>query len=624
MVILGISGFEDCRSASSIRPIMASRETCRDRLDFSDNHLPLQYFPLDLIGHDCSAALLVDGQIMAFASEERFSRIKHGLNLVGRTVLPRQAIAFCLRQSGITWESVDYVAHFCDFTENAILNRIDCVAKQLSRVQKNILRRQYLDVYQNSLNREVLVRQLAHLSGGILDESKIVPVRHHLAHAAGAFYSAEFREALIVTIDGYGESESSLVALGHDKTIQIIDDVSLPTSLGLLYQIVTLYLGFRSYGDEYKVMGLSSYGHRARFRHVFDELVQLRSDGKYALVGVTAPDLYQVLFNYFGTIDWTNGFSQKAADIAAALQDSLERALIHTLTYYQSELKQENLCLSGGVALNATANGVIKRSELFKRVFVQPAAADDGTSLGAALALYNQLPTTRRSTPIKHTFWGPGFSEVEVEKALAGRPSAIWHRDDEVIVTTAKLLSEGKLVGWFQGRMEMGPRALGARSILSDPRNRLYRDRLNSKIKNRESFRPFAPSVLAEEADRFFELNKTGADPFMITTVQVKQGMESLIPAVVHVDTTSRIQTVTEESNPRYYRLLKEFFEITGIPLLLNTSFNQAGEPIVCSPTDALNCFLRCGLDVLVIEDYLVFPLKLTEKKNEPIEVYLP
>jgi len=623
MIILGISGFEDCRKSTAVGLTRSTPGSAKVRLSFGEEYLPLQYFPLHLIGHDCSAALVIDGQIMAFAAEERFTRIKHGLNLTGRTVLPRQAIAYCLRQAGITWESVDYVAHFCDFTEDSILRRIERVSDQLHLEQRDNLRRQYFDVYYNSLNKETLVRQLAQLSGGIIDQSKFVPVRHHLAHAAGAFYSSDFDKALILTIDGYGEEQSSLVALGLDKKIEIIDEIGLPISLGVLYQIVTLYLGFRSYGDEYKVMGLSSYGNRAKYKHIFDELVQLGSDGKYTMVGVATPDLYQVLDDSFGAIDWVNGFSQKAADIAAALQDSLERTLMHTLAYHRSKLKQESLCLSGGVALNAIANGVIKRSGLFKRVFIQPAAADDGTSLGAALALHNQCSATSRSTPIEHNFWGPSFSADQVENALRASTAAIWRKDDEVISTTAKLLSEGKLVGWFQGRMEMGPRALGARSILSDPRKELYRDRLNLKIKNRESFRPFAPSVLAEEANRFFELNGSGSDPYMITTVQVKENMRSLIPAVVHVDNTSRLQTVTETANPRFYRLLRNYFEITGIPLLLNTSFNQAGEPIVCSPTDALNCFLRCGLDALVIEDYLVFPRKPTEEKNESIEIYL-
>jgi carbamoyltransferase len=623
MIILGISGFEDCRSLAVGGTTRSISESIASRLSFDNSHVALQYLPLDLMGHDCSAALVVDGKIIAFASEERFTRIKHGLNLAGRPILPRRAMAYCLHHGDITWDEVDLVAHFCDFTEGAVNNRIEHVSKNLKPEQRNILRQQYLEVYRSSLDHEIISKQLENLSEGKIDRSKFVPVRHHMAHAAGAFFSSDFREALILTIDGYGEEESSIVAVGHDRTIELIDDIKLPTSLGLLYQIITLYLGFRSHGDEYKVMGLSCYGNGAKFKHVFEDLIQLKSAGKYAAYGVTAPDLYEKLCGYFGAINWADGFSQKAADIAAALQDSLEQALLHTLSYYQGILRQGNLCLSGGVALNAVANGVIRRSGLFERVFIQPAAADDGTSLGAALVLHNQRVNTARNRAIPHAFWGPVYSTVEIEKALRACSSVIWHTDDEITTTTAQLLSAGKLVGWFQGRMEMGPRALGARSILSDPRKEVYRNRLNAKIKNREMFRPFAPSVLAEEAGRFFELNGSEADPYMTSTFQVRKEMISLIPAVVHVDSTSRIQSVTEEANPRYYRLLKKFFELTGVPLLLNTSFNQAGEPIVCSPTDALDCFQRCGLDALVIEDYLVFPAKVAQEKHEPITVHL-
>jgi carbamoyltransferase len=622
MVILGISGFEDFRKASAVASVRYRHDSIKNLLSFGEKYLPLQYFPLHLIGHDCSAALIVDGRLVAFAAEERFSRIKHGLNLAGNTVLPRSAINFCLKQAGMTWNDIDYIAHFCDFDESAIQERIAYLSNKLEAGYRQVLVEQYHDVYDNCLNQETLLKQLTQISGSAIDKNNLIPVRHHLAHAAGAFYSSGFKEALIMTIDGYGEKESALIACGNDKQIEIIDQVRLPTSLGLLYQVITVYLGFRSYGDEYKVMGLSSYGDRNEYQSAFNDFVELKNGGNYTITGITSPDLYLMLKDYFGEIDWRNGISQKAADIAAALQDILEKTLLHSLSYYREKYKLKTLCLSGGVALNATANGVINRSGLFERVFIQPAAADDGASLGAALYANNQL-SPEANKPIKHTYWGPDYDRGQVENVLQGNPDIRWRRKDNIIRTTAELLADGKLIGWFQGRMEMGPRALGARSILSDPRKKAYRDRLNLKIKNRESFRPFAPSVLEEEAGSFFILNGSRSDPYMITTVPVKRDKQKLIPAVIHVDGTSRLQTVSETINPRYYRLLKEFYEITGIPMVLNTSFNQAGEPIVCSPEDALNCFLRCGLDALVIEDFLIYPTKLTEEKYESEEIHI-
>lgn len=617
MVILGISGFEDIRGSSATYALRHRADSRNDLLNFGDNYLPPQYFPLHLIGHDCSAALLIDGELIAFAAEERFSRIKHGLNLAGKTVLPRAAIQYCLSQAGVTWKDIDYIAHFCDFNVPAVHNRMSMLSNELNGDRLQLLKDQSFDVYESCLSREVLLRQLTQVAGFPIDRSRFIPVRHHLAHAAGAFYSSGFDNALILTLDGFGEFESSLVARGGERTIDIIDWTELPTSLGLLYQVITVFLGFRLYGDEYKVMGLSSYGDRNRYRQAFRDFVELKDDGRYAMSKITSPNLSHTLKSYFGDVSWHNGFSQKAADIAAALQDTLETTLLHVLSHYCKKYHLNNLCLSGGVALNATANGMIKRSGLFEQVYIQPAAGDDGASLGAALYIDRRLSRRSVSKPITHTYWGPQYSHEQIENVLRACGDIEWQREHDVVPATARLLAKGRLVGWFQGRMEMGPRALGARSILSDPRKRAYRDRLNSKIKERESFRPFAPAALEEQAQHYFCLNGSGPDPFMITTVPVRQDKQRLIPAVIHVDGTSRLQTVTESSNYRFYRLLREFHEITGIPMVLNTSFNRAGEPIVCSPKDALNCFLKCGLDALVIEDFLVFPRQTSGECRE-------
>jgi carbamoyltransferase len=617
MIIVGISGFEDIRGASARSTWEYRPGPANNMLDFADNYLPLQYFPLHLIGHDCSAALLIDGELVAFAAEERFSRIKHGLNLAGKTVLPRSAVQYCLSQAGVTWRDIDYIAHFCDFNMPAVHHRFSMLSDELKGDQLQILKDQSLDIYENCLSREVLHKQLTRIAGVAIDRSRLIPVRHHLAHAAGAFYSSGFDDALILTVDGFGEEESSLAARGTGSSIDIIDRTDLPTSLGMLYQVITAFLGFRSYGDEYKVMGLSSYGDRNRYRGVFRELVELRSNGRYAMSQITSPGLSRTLKDCFGTVAWHNGFSKKAADIAAGLQDTLEITLLHVLSHYRKLCDLNNLCLSGGVALNATANGVIKRSGLFDRVYIQPAAGDDGACLGAALYVDRQLSGRTNRKPITHMYWGPEYSYDQIEDALRACNEIKWQSRRDIVTTTARLLSEGWLIGWFQGRMEMGPRALGARSILSDPRKRAYRDRINAKIKKRESFRPFAPAALEDEARNFFYLDGSDPDPYMITTVPVNEEKRHLIPAVTHVDGTSRLQAVTEKSNKRFFQLLREFQRITGIPMVLNTSFNRAGEPIVCTPGDALNCFLECGLDALVIGDFLVTPRRPTGERSE-------
>ena len=420
-----------------------------------------------------------------------------------------------------------------------------------------------------------------------------------------------------MTVDGYGEEESSLWALGTDSGIEPVHDIKLPTSLGLLYQTITAYLGFHSFGDEYKVMGLSSYGDGNRYKSYFENIIELKSEGSYEINYLSDSRLFHQLNENLGKIEWQNGSSKKAADIAASLQRALEKTLLHSLSAFQKKYNIKKLCISGGVGLNATANGVILRSGLFDEVFLQPAAADDGTSLGAALYIHNDILQNKRNISIDHTYWGPSYKTSDVEKALDSNRQIKWEKHDNIEIAAAELLARGKLIGWFQGRMEMGPRALGARSILADPGHRDIRDRLNLKIKNRESFRPFAPSVIKEQAKYFFEIDSSTYDPFMLTTVPVKDEKQNLIPGVVHIDGTSRIQTVSEEDNPRYYRLLSYFYERTGIPMLLNTSFNHAGEPIVCTPEDAINCFLRCGLDALAIEDYLIFPLNSMETDDE-------
>lgn len=607
MIILGINGFEDFNPSTVRHIYSSSSKGSEDILGFSEDKLPLQLFPLHLIGHDCSAALLVDGKLAAFGAEERFTRVKHGFNLAGRTVLPRNAINYCLREAGISWSDVDYIAHYCHFTEESVKQRFENVAQALDPTHRSLLEAEYRRAYENRLAKHIILQQLEKISGRAIPGDRFIPVKHHLAHAAGTFFSSNFQRALILTLDGYGEVESSIWATGEHNMISPGGAIELPTSLGLLYQIITTFLGFRSFGDEYKVMGLASYGNPGPFMPVFNDLIRF-SDGVYTIRNLSRVDLLSRLKDMFGELPPGGEFSQRKADIAAALQKKLEETLLYMLTSLRKKYDRENLCISGGVALNACANGEILRSGLFDHIFIQPAASDDGTSLGAALYVQNCVLGHKDRQPIAHAFWGPSYGQEEIEKALVKYEDKItWGRVDNVEEMAADLLAQGKIIGWFKGRMEMGPRALGARSILADPRSGEMRDKINKKLKDRESFRPFAPIVLQHEAPKFFDIPEGLSAPYMLMIFNTHARQRELIPAVVHVDGTSRLQTVTED-NPGFYKVLRGFQERTGIPILLNTSFNRAGEPIVNTPEDALKCFLKCRMDALVMEDYLIYP----------------
>lgn len=607
MIILGINGFEDF-NPSPIRHIYSSRSKgIEDILCFSQDKVPLQFFPLHLIGHDCSAALLVDGKLVAFGAEERFTRIKHGFNLAGRTVLPRNAINYCLEQANISWADVDYIAHYCHFSEDSLKRRFENVARTLDPTRRSLLESEYRKAYENRLSKNIILRQLEKIAGRTIPEDRLIQVKHHLAHAAGTFFSSNFHRALILTLDGYGEVESSIWASGEGNMIYPRGAIELPTSLGLLYQIITTFLGFRSFGDEYKVMGLSSYGNPGTYMPVFDDLIRF-TGGTYSIRSLSRADLLDWLKHTFGEVSPGGEFSQKKADIAAALQKKLEDTLLYTLSFLREKYGRGNLCLSGGVALNACANGEILRSGLFDRIFIQPAAADDGTGLGAALYVQHCILGHKDRQPIDHAFWGPAYSQTEIEAALGKYDGQIkWTREENVEKIAANLLAQGKIIGWFKGRMEMGPRALGARSILADPRPLEMQEVVNKKLKDRESFRPFAPIVLQHEAPKFFDIPDDLSAPYMLMIFNTHEQKRGLIPAVVHVDGSSRLQTVNGD-NPGFYQVLRYFQEETGLPILLNTSFNRAGEPIVNTPGDAVKCFLKCKMDALVMEDYLICP----------------
>lgn len=608
MIILGICGFEDLSPPESRHVYSSPADSLEGLLDFSREYVPLQYFPLHLIGHDSSATVLKNGNLIAFGAEERFSRIKHGFNLAGRTVLPRKAIEYCLNEAGVTWRDIDYIAHYCHFTKDALQRRFSRVNQELGPGLAFVLEREYQLAFRLRLDRNILLNQIADIADQEIPDEKFVQVKHHLSHAAATFFSSGFREALILTIDGYGEEESSLWGIGQGNRILPCGSIDLPTSLGLLYQIISVFLGFRAFGDEYKVMGLSSYGQAEAFLPLFEELIEPCSDGAYRINQLSRPDLSSWLKEKFGTVSDRNEFSQKKADIAAALQQCLERVLLRQLSVLKEEHKLKKLCIAGGVGLNACANGAILRSGLFDEVYFQPAAGDDGAGLGAAKYVHHQTCQNSGGEPVRHVFWGPNYQSSAVENLLRKTEGINWRKEPHIEEVAATKLEQGCILGWFQGRMEMGPRALGARSILADPRKPELRDKINALIKRREEFRPFAPSVLRKEASIYFQIPADLDSPYMLATFATQENKRHLIPAVVHVDGSARLQTVDRVFNPRYYRLLECFFERTGIPLVLNTSFNRAGEPIVNSPENALKCFLACQMDALVIEDYIVEP----------------
>ena len=578
--------------------------------EFREGEVPFSMFPLGYFGHDASAALLLDGKVIACAAEERFSRIKYSLNLAGNTLLPKNAINFCLDQAGITINDVDVVAHYCNFNEQLIDKRLELIKPFISSDDAIQVGESYSNIYRTMMTRSVIIEQFAWITGTAPKE--FVQVRHHEAHAASAYFPSGFEEALILTLDGTGEIESSILAIGKNNSVKEISSVLLPNSLGALYLIITVYLGFKSLGDEYKVMGLASYGDSQIYRNVFNQLVTLADKGQYFTSLLSKTGLKDFLIENLGPARASNDQIEKRhADIAASLQEVLNKTVLHTLKYYQSETKMSNLAMAGGVALNCTLNGVLARSGLFRNIFIQPAASDEGGSIGAALSAYiktNQNTNYNRSA-WKHVYFGPEYSENEILSALEMfKDKIVWTKQGNICQIVASHLSEGKVVGWFQGRMEFGPRALGNRSILADPRDPKMKDKINEKVKRRESFRPFAPAVLEEEAKEYFDLTGLNDSPFMLFTVPVNKDKHKVIPSVTHIDGTARVQTVSSKSNQLFWNLINEFKNLTGLPVLLNTSFNVKNEPIVCSPKDALSCFLSTNIDCVAIENF--FALK--------------
>jgi carbamoyltransferase len=554
-------------------------------------------------GFDSAAALVDGSRVIAAAAQERFTREK------ATGDFPVRAIEYCLRSGNIKLDEVDFLAH--GFAYKPFQSAFE---------EPEYARQQYENLY----CPEAQKRHLHHYFPGVDWDRKFISVPHHLAHAASAFYLSGFEESLVLVSDGMGEVHSMTVAVGQGTELRILKQLPAFHSLGILYGVFTLYLGFYMNMDEYKIMGLAPYGNpRRHFDRVMD-LVNLKSDGTYTIPAFahdktplekeTHTGVLELLTERFGPPrDPESEITQDHMDIASALQAVLQACQLHVVRHFKRETGQRHLCLAGGVALNCSTNGVLRRSRLFDGVFVQPASGDDGCALGAALFAQKLHDPGFKPRKMTVPLWGPEFGEDEIAQALEEQVDCDWAKAesfDELCQEVAERLASGEIVAWFQGRMEFGPRALGSRSILADPRDPGMRDRVNSLVKKRENFRPFAPVVTSEAARRYFDIALGEEDSFahMLYVTQVLPAYRQKLPAITHIDGSARVQTVSEQDNPRLWKLLKAFERVTGLPMVLNTSFNVRGEPIVCTPREAINTFRNAHLDALVIGDYLVEP----------------
>ncbi len=560
---------------------------------------------INSVYHELSACLLKDGKLIAAVEEERFTRLKHGKPALidNPEILPQESIKFCLKKADINFDEIAKIG--ISFQPQARLKNIG--------LDKNFVEGDW----GSRSGEEIFFRKLMSIPrllsefAGCDVSPKIVWVPHHISHAGSAFYVSPFNEAAILTVDGIGETTSTWLGLGKGNEMQVIKEIVYPNSIGFMWEKLSKFLGFSEY-DASKVMGLASYGDPKKYASEFKKIVKFKPEGEFT----TDLDILRFRADDYGPLEKLFGVKKLATSaertpeheaIAAALQAITNEMIIHLATFLAKKTKAENICLAGGVALNCVSNYELMRSGLFKNMYIQPAANDAGTALGAAGYIWSESYFGQRSFVMDNTYWGPEFSDAEVEAALK-KEKVTYQKLENISAETAKLLAAGKIIGWFQGKMEWGPRALGNRSLLVDPRDRNMKETLNLRIKKRESFRPFAPSVLSEYAADWFEIpticNSVSTE-FMEFAFPVKKSKRELVPAITHVDGTSRIQTVKREINPKYHLLLSEFYRITGVPMVLNTSFNE-NEPIVCTPLDAIRTFQRTKMDYLAINNFLV------------------
>jgi carbamoyltransferase len=548
--------------------------------------------------HDAAATLVRDGTIVAAAEEERFTRKKHDNRF------PEASIRYCASEAGMKPNDVDAIC----FYEKPLLKleRIVSSGKRWAPKSTDMTSHQLArSIHDRLFLPRVLEEKLGYTG-------KLLFADHHLSHAASAFYISNFSRSAILTIDGVGEWATTAKFVGEGGKIRKLREIRYPHSLGLLYSAVTAFLGFKVNNDEYKVMGLASFG-KPKYRDKIAKLVTLFDDGSFRLnleyfsFMYDATKMYGDAFvDLFGPARVPESFvTQYHMDVAASLQSVLEEAIVRLACAFHNEVGTENLCFAGGTALNCTANWRIFKDSPFKRICIQPAAGDGGGSMGAALYAYYAQHEYSGGTSRHSSLLGPHFSDADIEASLKEYDvQYVKYGEETLCKKTAQLISKNQIVGWFQGRMEFGPRALGCRSILANATNPSMKDILNARVKFREDFRPFAPAVLAEKAQEYFDC--PFESPFMLFIAPVKEGKGDTIPSVTHVDGTARVQTVSKEDNPIFHRLIAEFEKISGVPVVINTSFNIRGEPIVCSPHDAIKCFLKTDIDFLVIGGFIV------------------
>jgi carbamoyltransferase len=583
--------------------------------------------------HDSAAALIDDGDIIAAAQEERFTRAKHDERF------PENAISYCLEASEIDISEIDFVA----FYDKPFLKFERLLETYVSFAPKGFQSfRMAIPIWlrEKLFQKDLLRKEFKKFDPDFDWQNKLLFAEHHQSHAASAFYPSPFEEAVVLTMDGVGEWATTSVAIGSGNNLNVTKELHFPHSLGLLYSAFTYYTGFKVNSGEYKVMGLAPYGEPKYVQTILDNLIDIKEDGSFRLD--------QSYFDYCTGLRMTNAkfddlfggpptkseawLGEKEMDLAASIQAVTEEVVLRLTRALAKETGAKNLCLAGGVALNCVANGKVLRDGAFENIWIQPAAGDAGGALGAALCAYHHFQDQPRQSfgdqadHMKGAFLGPEFTDDDIQTRLTAAGAKFETFDEATIIEkTAQALVDNKAIGWFQGRMEFGPRALGGRSILGDPRSPEMQKTLNLKIKYRESFRPFAPSVRLEDVSDWFELDS--ASPYMLLVADVAKnrqkkmteeqsalfGIERLnivrseIPAVTHVDYSARVQTVSEDTNPKYHALLTKFNELTGCPVVANTSFNVRGEPIVCTPEDAFRCFMGCEMEVLTIGNQILY-----------------
>jgi carbamoyltransferase len=558
--------------------------------------------------HDSSAALLKNGIIVAAAQEERFTRKKHD------TSFPINAIKYCIKSQNITIDDIEYVG----FYEKPFLKFERALHQHLEMFPKSF--KTFLNSIPSWINEKMRVTKT--IKKKLKYRGDVLFIEHHLAHAASAFLASPFNEAAILTVDGVGEWTTTTYGYGKGNDIELIKEIKFPHSIGLLYSTITAYLGFSVNNSEYKVMGLSAYGNMDRNTNEYykklKQVIDIKEDGSFRF------DMSYFIFHYAGRMpskklcELLDGpirkpeseVTQRHKDIAAALQLITEEALIKILNHVHIATKCNNIVLGGGVALNSVFNGKILRNTPFKNIWAQPDPGDGGTSIGAASYIYHALLGNKRGYVLKNAYLGPKFSAQEIKLFLDKNKikHSEFNGDEDLIKTIAKLIYDNNVVGWFQLGMEWGPRALGARSILSNPCNPKMQEILNLKVKHREKFRPFAPVVCEDDALKYFECDTPIPEPtdFMLMVYPIKKEFHNKIPAVTHIDGSGRLQTIRRTQNYLYYDLIKEFGKLSGIPILINTSFNIRGEPIVCTPHDAYKCMMGTGIDYLAMDKFLI------------------